>query len=401
MGKYVLDHHLEGEAARLALMSRLLDPMHRRHLESLGIGEGTRALEVGCGNGSISAWLAERVGPGGHVVAVDLDLSLVDVEAPELELRVGDIVAAPVDPGTFDSSPPGRPASRHRRRCGDPEPRRRLGARGRDPPDRARLPPGERRRAARRASVLGRMARVVARPGHRLPHRPNPGPAARGGRARAGRRDRRDGRVSRGLAVGGLLDADDHRAPGPTRRVWAGRRPARSTPSSPIAPIRSWWTETIAFTAVHARAPRPLFRSDRSRLQHLEVVGDREFAKSSLGVVGGRAHVQGRLQSMMNATDIPDSRTQIGRDPRNLCCLRHRGSNANIRLRRAVSGRIAAAAKRRPPLLPDVFAPSESTTTSRCAELASRAVSMSPSPYHAQRGCAGPKGRQPGRRIPF
>ena len=102
MGKYVLDHHLEGEAARLALMSRLLDPMHRRHLESLGIGEGTRALEVGCGNGSISAWLAERVGPGGHVVAVDLDLSLVDVQAPQLELRVGDIVAAPVDPGTFD-----------------------------------------------------------------------------------------------------------------------------------------------------------------------------------------------------------------------------------------------------------------------------------------------------------
>ena len=77
MGKYVLDHHLEGEAARLTLMSRLLDPMHRRHLESLGIGEGTRALEVGCGNGSISAWLAERVGPGGHVVAVDLDLSPV------------------------------------------------------------------------------------------------------------------------------------------------------------------------------------------------------------------------------------------------------------------------------------------------------------------------------------
>ena len=32
MSEYVLDHGLEGEAARLALMSRLLDPMHRRHL---------------------------------------------------------------------------------------------------------------------------------------------------------------------------------------------------------------------------------------------------------------------------------------------------------------------------------------------------------------------------------
>ena len=33
MSNYVLDHHLEGERARLALMSRLLDPMHRRHVE--------------------------------------------------------------------------------------------------------------------------------------------------------------------------------------------------------------------------------------------------------------------------------------------------------------------------------------------------------------------------------
>jgi SAM-dependent methyltransferase len=102
MAEYVLDHHLEGERARLALMSRLLDPMHRRHIESLGVGPGARALEVGCGNGSISVWLAERVGPSGRAVAVDLDLSLVDVRAPDLDLRQGDIVAGPVDPGSFD-----------------------------------------------------------------------------------------------------------------------------------------------------------------------------------------------------------------------------------------------------------------------------------------------------------
>jgi SAM-dependent methyltransferase len=83
-------------------MSRLLDPMHRRHIEELGVGAGARALEVGCGNGSISAWLAERVGPRGHAVAVDLDLSLVDVRPPGLELRRADIVAGPIDPGTFD-----------------------------------------------------------------------------------------------------------------------------------------------------------------------------------------------------------------------------------------------------------------------------------------------------------
>ena len=102
MPEYVLDHHREGERDRLDLMSRLLDPMHRRHIEQLGIGPGARTLEVGCGNGSISAWLAERVAPGGRAVAVDLDLSLVDADLPDLELRRADIVAAAVEPRDFD-----------------------------------------------------------------------------------------------------------------------------------------------------------------------------------------------------------------------------------------------------------------------------------------------------------
>jgi SAM-dependent methyltransferase len=102
MPEYVLDHHLGGERARLALMSRLLDPMHRRHVERLGIGSGARTLEVGCGNGSVSAWLARRVAPDGVAVAVDLDLSLVDVDEPNLELRTGDIVAAAPARGEFD-----------------------------------------------------------------------------------------------------------------------------------------------------------------------------------------------------------------------------------------------------------------------------------------------------------
>jgi SAM-dependent methyltransferase len=99
---YVLDHHLEGEGRRLALMSRLLDPMHRRHIHELGIGPGDKALEVGCGTGSISAWLAGQVVPGGSVVGLDLDLSLIAARAPDLELRKGDILAGPVDPGGFD-----------------------------------------------------------------------------------------------------------------------------------------------------------------------------------------------------------------------------------------------------------------------------------------------------------
>jgi len=88
MAKYVLGHDLNGEGARLALMSELLDPMHRRYIDALGVAKpGADTLEVGCGNGSISAWLAKRVSPGGTAVAADLDLSLIQVRIPNLELR--------------------------------------------------------------------------------------------------------------------------------------------------------------------------------------------------------------------------------------------------------------------------------------------------------------------------
>jgi 2-polyprenyl-3-methyl-5-hydroxy-6-metoxy-1,4-benzoquinol methylase len=61
MSRYVLDYHLEGEKKRLALMSSLLDPMHRRLIESLGTSRDARILEVGCGNASISAWMAKHI----------------------------------------------------------------------------------------------------------------------------------------------------------------------------------------------------------------------------------------------------------------------------------------------------------------------------------------------------
>jgi len=102
MADYVLDHHLEGEARRLSLMSALLDPMHRRRIEELGVvGPGARTLEVGCGNGSVSTWLAGLVEPAGQAVALDIDLSLVG-QGSGVEWRKGDILDGPVEPLGFD-----------------------------------------------------------------------------------------------------------------------------------------------------------------------------------------------------------------------------------------------------------------------------------------------------------
>lgn len=63
MTAYVLPHSIPQEDERLTLMSRMLDPQMCFRLEQIGVAEGWRCLEVGAGNGSISHWLAERVGP--------------------------------------------------------------------------------------------------------------------------------------------------------------------------------------------------------------------------------------------------------------------------------------------------------------------------------------------------
>jgi hypothetical protein len=44
MPDYVLGHQNQGERERLALMSTLLDPMHRRLVERLGVRPGVRTL---------------------------------------------------------------------------------------------------------------------------------------------------------------------------------------------------------------------------------------------------------------------------------------------------------------------------------------------------------------------
>ena len=103
MPDYILPHALAGEQQRLALMSELLDPMERGHIERLGIGAGWRCLEVGCGNASISQWLAMRVAPGGHVEATDIDTTYIAaLQQSCLEVRQLDILRGPVEQATYD-----------------------------------------------------------------------------------------------------------------------------------------------------------------------------------------------------------------------------------------------------------------------------------------------------------
>jgi SAM-dependent methyltransferase len=103
MPEYILPHRLAGEEQRLALMSALLDPLELMYVDRLGVASGSRCLELGCGNGSISKTLANRVAPNGIVVASDIDLTYVqELRVPCLELCRIDILHDAIEQGTYD-----------------------------------------------------------------------------------------------------------------------------------------------------------------------------------------------------------------------------------------------------------------------------------------------------------
>ncbi|HEV7579328.1 MAG TPA: hypothetical protein VGO77_02760, partial [Mycobacterium sp.] len=72
---YLLDNQ-QGEArTRFDALARLFNASTFRHVDALGIGGGWRCWEVGAGGSSVPSWLVARVGPAGHVLATDIDVS--------------------------------------------------------------------------------------------------------------------------------------------------------------------------------------------------------------------------------------------------------------------------------------------------------------------------------------
>jgi SAM-dependent methyltransferase len=109
MSTYGFDHSWQGERDRMALAEIFLDPVTVRHLESIGVSEGWRCLEVGAGAGSVARWLCRRVAASGRVLATDIDTRFVEALAAEdlcrqgsLEVRRHDIVADDPLPCAFN-----------------------------------------------------------------------------------------------------------------------------------------------------------------------------------------------------------------------------------------------------------------------------------------------------------
>ncbi|AGS68879.1 methyltransferase [Streptomyces collinus] len=91
---YLLRNQQSEAQERFDAFASLFDPTTFRHLEGLGLAPGMRCWEVGAGGTSVVSWLADRVGPTGHVVATDIDTSrLASVARPSVEVLVHDVGA--------------------------------------------------------------------------------------------------------------------------------------------------------------------------------------------------------------------------------------------------------------------------------------------------------------------
>ncbi|MEU1897839.1 AMP-binding protein [Nocardiopsis dassonvillei] len=99
--RYVFDNHSEHAFDQHRFLAAAYDPMTTERLEQTGVGPGWHCLEVGAGGGSVALWLADRVAPGGSVLATDIKPERIPA-AEGLEVVRHDVVRDPLPEAAFD-----------------------------------------------------------------------------------------------------------------------------------------------------------------------------------------------------------------------------------------------------------------------------------------------------------
>jgi ubiquinone/menaquinone biosynthesis C-methylase UbiE len=96
------------DAARLALLDRYYNAGSRAFCESAGVAPGDTVADIGCGHGSMTRWLADRVGPDGVVYAVDASAQQLEIvrrtlgPLPQVRFVQARIEDAPLEAGSID-----------------------------------------------------------------------------------------------------------------------------------------------------------------------------------------------------------------------------------------------------------------------------------------------------------
>jgi len=111
-GGVVVSAELGEEHLRLLAHHKFKEPERRQMVEDLALEPGDRVLDLGCGIGLWSGWIAEKVVPGGRVVGLDVNPASTsiakgrtrfDLNSDVIDYEVGDAWAIPFKRGTFDA----------------------------------------------------------------------------------------------------------------------------------------------------------------------------------------------------------------------------------------------------------------------------------------------------------
>jgi SAM-dependent methyltransferase len=101
--EYFFDRVWQREWTQQALLEAAQYPQTLRLLEALNIGAGWRCLVVGAGSGTTAAWLCQRVGPRGSVLATDSDPRfLYGLDYPNLTASRCDVLVDTLPVAAFD-----------------------------------------------------------------------------------------------------------------------------------------------------------------------------------------------------------------------------------------------------------------------------------------------------------
>src|SRR5260370_32608389 len=82
--RYILATGTAG-AARLALLDQVYGPDAERIMTGIGIPRGGRVADIGCGTGNTARWFANKVGPEGQTIAVDISADQLAVAQSSAE----------------------------------------------------------------------------------------------------------------------------------------------------------------------------------------------------------------------------------------------------------------------------------------------------------------------------
>jgi len=96
------DGEVDIERVRLGMLAAARDPKTFAVLDQVGVAPGMHVLEVGAGSGSVSAWLADKVGSDGRVMSADIDLQFHEEMPSNVIVRELDIENDSIPIAHFD-----------------------------------------------------------------------------------------------------------------------------------------------------------------------------------------------------------------------------------------------------------------------------------------------------------